>query len=147
MGVKLGSAAAKKQPEPDINVTPLVDVVLVLLIIFMVVTPALDSGEHVELPKIFSVEPKPKDLNPIDVTIALNGRILVDKQPVERSQLKETLVRLHEEAPEKSLLLKTDSRMEYKKVRETFAELQDIGFSGVSLKVVKRKGAPAAAGG
>lgn len=146
MGVKLQSSAAKKQPEPDINVTPLVDVVLVLLIIFMVVTPAIAEGEQIELPKIAEVEQKPKDLNPIEVTIALNGKVIVDEEPVDPARLKQVLIEKHAEDSDRSLLLKTDTRMDYGKVRDTFAELQDIGFSGVSLKVVEKQ-APAAAGG
>ncbi len=137
--------SSKKQPEPDINVTPLVDVVLVLLIIFMVIAPAINDGEHVELPSILQPDPKPKDLNPIDVIVALNGHVLVDKQPIEPSALEATLRRLHQEDPERHLMLKTDSRIPYAQVRKNFALLREIGFKGVSLKVLERK--KAASGG
>ena len=142
MGASLASGS-KKQPEPEMNVTPLVDVVLVLLIIFMVIAPALNDGEHVELPKLLMAE-KEKDLNPIDVVIALNGKVLVDKETIDASQLKGRLKELHQADSERHLMLKADERMEYKKVRTIFAELQDIGFKGVSLKVMEKK---AAAGG
>lgn len=138
MGASLASGP-KKQPEPEMNVTPLVDVVLVLLIIFMVITPALNDGEHVELPALAMPDPKPKDMHPIDVVLAYNGRVLVDTKPVEPNALKAEVRRLHEEDPERVLLLKADSRMDYAKVRDTFAKLQDIGFKGVSLKVTERK--------
>lgn len=121
------------------NVTPLVDVVLVLLIIFMVITPALADGEPIELPKMTAVDPKPKDLHPIDVTIALNGRVIVDEKDVAPGQLEARLRELHAADPERNLLLNTDERVEYKKVRTTFALLQKIGFKGVSLKVVEKK--------
>jgi biopolymer transport protein TolR len=127
------------------NVTPLVDVVLVLLIIFMVITPALNDGEHVEVPEMTKPDPKPKDADPIDVVLAKNGRVLVETVPVERSALRDAVSALHEKSPDRVLLLKADARLEYGRVREAFADLQDIGFKGVSLKVSERKIAEAGA--
>lgn len=138
MGASLGGGS-KKLPEPEINVTPLVDVVLVLLIIFMVITPAINEGEHVELPKLLQADPKPKDMNPIDVTLALNGKVVLDKAPIEPNDLEGKLKELHKAEPDRHLILKTDERIEYKRVRTTFAMLQRIGFKGVSLKVLEKK--------
>ncbi len=135
----LPRSASKKLPEPEMNVTPLVDVVLVLLIIFMVITPALADGEPIELPKMTAVDAKPKDLHPIDVTLALNGRVIVDEKDVEPSSLEARLREIHKAEPDRNLLLNTDERVEYRKVRTTFALLQKIGFKGVSLKVVEKK--------
>jgi biopolymer transport protein ExbD/biopolymer transport protein TolR len=139
MGVSLSAAKTKPQPEPEINVTPLVDVVLVLLIIFMVVTPALQEGEAVNLPEINQADPKAKDDDPIEVTIALNNRAVVADERVPYAELTSRLRKLHKQSPEKKLLLKLDERLPYKQVRETFASLQDIGFKGVSLKVTEKK--------
>ncbi len=136
-------STARQQPEPEINVTPLVDVVLVLLIIFMVIAPALADGEHVELPNVLQPDPKPKDLNPIEVTIALDGTVVVDKEKIPAPQLKARVEALHQADPERFLMLKLDERIAYKKIRETFATLQDIGFKGVSLKVLEKKPAGA----
>ncbi len=130
---------SKKQPEPEINVTPLVDVVLVLLIIFMVIAPTLNEGEHVDLPSVLSPDPKPRDMNPIDVTIALGGKVVVDEQAVAASSLEDTLRSLHAADPERHLMLKTDERLPYEGVRKNFAMLQAIGFKGVSLKVLETK--------
>jgi biopolymer transport protein ExbD/biopolymer transport protein TolR len=138
MGARLGNRS-NKQPEPEINVTPLVDVVLVLLIIFMVIAPALNEGEHIELPSVLKADPKPKDLNPIDVTVALNGKVIVDKQPIAQAEMESTLRRLHESDPERKLLLNTDERLPYESVRKNFAMLQKIGFKGISLKVLEAK--------
>jgi len=143
MGVNLttGRSNKKRQPEPEMNVTPLVDVVLVLLIIFMVIAPALNEGEHIELPSIFQPDPKPKDLNPIDIGMAYGGNYLVDKEAIPEAQLRSRLVKLHAEDPKRNVMLKTDERVPYRKVRENLAMLQKIGFPGVSLKVMERKAA------
>jgi biopolymer transport protein ExbD/biopolymer transport protein TolR len=117
------------------NVTPLVDVVLVLLIIFMVVAPALQEGEAVTLPEITKPDRKAKDANPIEVTIALGGRVAVDDTRMPMEKMWPRLEKLHAEKPERKLRLKTDQRVKYKVVRETFARLQEMGFKGVSLKV------------
>jgi biopolymer transport protein TolR len=145
MGASLSTARRNKQPEPDINVTPLVDVVLVLLIIFMVMVPALAEGEHIELPTIVKPDAKPKDMNPIDVTLAPSGSVVVEEERVEHAQLKAKLQAMHDKEPERALLLKTDEAVPYKRVRETFGLLQGIGFKGVSLKVIEKKQAKAGA--
>lgn len=139
MGMSLKSAASGNQPLPDINVTPLVDVVLVLLIIFMVITPALVEGENIELPTIVQPDPKPRDLHPIEVTVAPNGAVVVEDEHIDPSTLKSKLERLHAQDEKRGLLLKSDSALPYHKIRETFALIQGIGFRGVSLKVNEKK--------
>jgi len=139
MAMTSSSGGRKKLPEPEINVTPLVDIVLVLLIIFMVVTPAMNEGEHIELPELTKTDEKKKDLNPIEVTMAYNGRVLVNKQAIDPAQLVPKVTSLHQEKPDAILMLNADARLEYKVVRDTFKELQNLGFQGVSLKVAERK--------
>jgi biopolymer transport protein TolR len=128
-----------KLPEPEINVTPLVDVVLVLLIIFMVVTPAMAEGEHIELPKLTAVDEKPKDLHPIELTLALNGRILIEKVEVAESAILPKLKELHEADGEKQLRLNADARLPWGRIRTMMAKVQTVGFSGVSIKVEEQR--------
>ncbi len=142
MGMSAKSGHSKL-PEPEINVTPLVDIVLVLLIIFMVVTPAMAEGEHIELPKIMAVEQKPKDLHPMELTLALNGRVLLEKEEVKPADVEAKLKELHAKDPEKHIRLNADKRLPYKKIRDTMKKLQDVGFSGVSIKVEEAAGAKA----
>jgi len=130
-------------PEPEINVTPLVDVVLVLLIIFMVITPALNEGEHVELPAINEIDKKAKE-DAIDLTLALGGIVLLEKQRIAEADLRDRLVQMHDAQPDRKLMLKADTALPYKKIRETFAMAREIGFRGVALKVEKHKPAPGA---
>jgi len=135
MGASTLKIRKSKLPEPEINVTPLVDVVLVLLIIFMVVTPAMAEGEHIELPKLTAVDEKPKDLHPIELTLALNGRILIEKSPVNEADVLPKLRELHKADAEKQLRLNADARLPWGKIRGMMAKVQDVGFSGVSIKV------------
>jgi len=141
MGVSLNAnkATKRQQPEPEINVTPLVDVVLVLLIIFMVVTPALQEGEAVTLPEINQADPKAKDDDPIEVTLAVADRAVVGEERIPYAEVKGRLRALHKQSPEKKVRLKVDQRVPYQRVRETFANMQEIGFKGVSLKVTEKK--------
>jgi biopolymer transport protein TolR len=132
-------SASSKQPNPDINVTPLVDVVLVLLIIFMVIAPALNDGATVQLPIVSTPDPKPKDMNPIKVTLAGDGTTVLNDQRIEAKDLRVQVEKLHEADPGRALMLLTDEKMHYKKVRETFAMLQGIGFKGILLKVTEKK--------
>nr|PZN28212.1 MAG: biopolymer transporter ExbD [Pseudomonadota bacterium] len=150
MGVTIRSSGSAKRLDglagaPEINVTPLVDVVLVLLIIFMVVAPALTEGAPIELPKVTRPDPKPKDMNPIEVAVAADGTVLVEGRSVSTSELSALVERLHGEAPERSLLLKADERCPYEHVRQTFGALQHIGFKSVLLKVTPKQ-APDGAG-
>ena len=147
MGIGLKSTAAGNQPAPDINVTPLVDVVLVLLIIFMVITPALVEGEQIELPTILQPDPKPRDMNPIELTIAPNDAVVLEDEHIRPASLKAKLEALHAQDPKRALLLKSDSNLPYKRIRETFALLQGMGFRGISLKVNERKKAGAKVAG
>jgi biopolymer transport protein TolR len=140
------SASKSKGATPEINITPLVDVVLVLLIIFMVVTPALNEGANIDLPKVLTPDAKQKDMHPIEVTIAPDGTTVVEKQNISPRDLKRTLVALHEKDPTRSLMLKSDQGMKWGKMRNAFVDLQDIGFKGVLLKVIAKK-TPGQAGG
>jgi biopolymer transport protein TolR len=138
MGVAVGGTKAKGA-SPEINITPLVDVVLVLLIIFMVVTPAINEGANIELPKVLSPDPKTKYVNPIEVTIAPDGTTVCEKETIKLPELKSRLIELHKRDPERALMLKSDQGMRWGKMRSAFFDLQDVGFKGVLLKVTEKK--------
>jgi biopolymer transport protein TolR len=140
VGVAISSGNGKKgAATPEINITPLVDVVLVLLIIFMVVTPALNEGAQIELPKVVAPDPKTKYINPIEVTVAPDGTTVLEKETIQLSELKPKLVALHAKDPERALMLKSDQSMKWGKMRAAFFDLQGIGFKGVLLKVTEKK--------
>jgi biopolymer transport protein TolR len=139
MGASLSAGKAAKGATPEINITPLVDVVLVLLIIFMVVTPAINEGAQIELPKVLTPDPRTKYVNPIEVTVAPDGTTVLDKETIKLGQLKAKLVALHAKDQERALMLKSDQGMKWGKMRSLFFDLQDIGFKGVLLKVTEKK--------
>jgi biopolymer transport protein TolR len=129
---------SRNQILPEINVTPLVDVVLVLLIIFMVIAPQLEAGERVELPGIKNIDEKAK-LESITLTVTVSGRYLLEKEPVEEAVLLTTLTAAHEREPTKRLVLKADRAVKYEKVRTLFGQAQNIGFNGVALMVDEKQ--------
>jgi biopolymer transport protein ExbD/biopolymer transport protein TolR len=142
IAIPASSKQRREQATPDINVTPLVDVVLVLLIIFMVIAPALEHGERVELPGILMPDKNQKSkLDPVTVTVVQSGTIYVEKEAVEPLQLAGRLAAIHTAEPDRRVVLKGDSAVDYQKVRDLFTVVQNAGFPGVSLMVTKKKGA------
>ena len=134
-----GSSKKRRDVTPDINVTPLVDVVLVLLIIFMVIAPALEHGERFELPGILAPDKEQKGkLDPVTVTVGRSGTIYLEKAPTTAEALPAQLADIHAREPERRVVLKGDGALDYQKVRDVFAIVQNAGFPGVSLQVQKR---------
>lgn len=137
MGIRHKSPKFGKQPEPDINITPLVDVVLVLLIIFMVVAPALNN-DLVRLPEIAQADPKPKDEDAVELTLAADGSTVLEQKKVDTAALTAELKQIREAKADRQLMIKTDVGVPYERVRTTLALLQELGFKGVSLKVEEK---------
>jgi biopolymer transport protein TolR len=129
-----------KSITPEINVTPLVDVVLVLLIIFMVVTPAIANEDRVLLPEADNPDPKSEgEEKPWEVVLGQDGGFMVDDAPIEVSALRAELERRKAADPSRKVLLLADGRLAYGTVRSAFSMLQGVGFRGVSLKVLERE--------
>ncbi|MFP2906676.1 ExbD/TolR family protein [Pyxidicoccus sp. 3LFB2] len=124
---------------PEMNVTPLVDVVLVLLIIFMVVTPQIEAGASVELPTATNPDKENKELKPVTVSLASNGAFFLDRKELKRDALLIELKAVHQKDPEAPIVLKADRGVRYSEVRGVFKAMQDIGFPGINLQVVDRK--------
>ena len=124
---------------PDINVTPLVDVVLVLLIIFMVVTPQMEQDVQVDLPGIFNPDPEVEGvLDPLKLTVVKKGEYYVEKDRLDLDQAIERLSLEHAAEPTRRLLLKADAKLTYGDVREIFSRAQGVGFPGMALMVGER---------
>jgi len=120
--------------QPDMNVTPLVDVVLVLLIIFMVVAPRMEQDIPVTLPGIFNPDPDVDVQSPpIQVTVKDAGQYHIDGQTYDLDTAVATLALQHAADPYRRLDLRGDTKLKYKDVREIYGRVQQLGFPGLSL--------------
>jgi len=125
----------------DINVTPLVDVCLVLLIIFMVVTPMLQKGVDVQLPETAKPEKMPEGAKQITVAIKLDGTVYLEKEPLEtKAEKVRAFKELFEKSPEKDVVIKADKRLKYREVREVMRVINEAGFAGVGLVADRKVG-------
>jgi biopolymer transport protein TolR len=142
--LRSGKKHAKGKLNADINVTPLVDVVLVLLIIFMVVTPMIASGVAVDLPRTANHSKKPDDGKDIIVSITTNKAVYVGQRPIAIKELQRVIEEEKRRHPEKSLFVKGDSRTTYGAVREVMEVIHKTGVEDVMLgtEEVKPTGAP-----
>jgi len=136
--VRLTRKFRPAEVQPDMNVTPLVDVVL-LLIIFMVVAPRMDQDVQVELPGIFNPDPDAKGvMDPLKVTIAKAGEYHINDQQYDLDGAIEYLSAEHALDPYRRLALRADARLTYGDVRGILARSQEVGFPGTSLMVGER---------
>jgi biopolymer transport protein TolR len=125
----------RRAPMAEINVTPLVDVMLVLLIIFMVTAPLLVSGVPVELPKSRAKQVELPD-EPLDITVDREGKVYVDGEPVSRAELPKRLEAVAaEQTPEnpRKIMLRGDTSIAYGNMMRVMGELNRAGLNSVTM--------------
>ncbi|HEY6561422.1 MAG TPA: biopolymer transporter ExbD [Polyangiaceae bacterium] len=132
MAMQLGPARGLKS---DINVTPFVDVALVLLIIFMVITPMLQRGKDVRLPKAHSSEAARTDPNLIVVSVTADKRVWLNDQAHTEQSLGPAVKSQLALSPASRVLIKGDESLSVGDVRRAVASVQRAGASGVTLAV------------
>ncbi len=125
----LGSSGVRS----DINVTPLVDVCLVLLIIFMVVTPMLQKGVDVALPSTTKPEKMPENEKQLEVSIKADGSVFIGQNWIPEDNLPAMLEEIHSNNPDRQVVVKGDKRLKYKEVRGVMRLLNEAGFTRVGL--------------
>jgi biopolymer transport protein ExbD/biopolymer transport protein TolR len=122
----------------EINVTPLVDVVLVLLIIFMVVTPMLSRGVKVDLPETAHHDKKQDTGEQLVVSVTDDGRVRVGDEPAAGAAITEA-VRRHLGPRAREVHVKADRRLEYGRVREVLERIHAAGAAQVALGTDEKK--------
>ncbi|MCB9664944.1 MAG: biopolymer transporter ExbD [Alphaproteobacteria bacterium] len=134
MGAKLGSGGG---PIADINVTPLIDVVLVLLVVFMVVTPMLQSGLPVDLPVATQSETVNDVGQFIVVSVTEDRGWWVEQESVDVGTLVEAINVEYAKNPSRAILVKADKDLEYGKVREVMDILGDARITSILVAAAK----------
>lgn len=128
----------------EINVTPFVDVMLVLLIIFMVATPMMAEGLEVDLPQTRQVEVLPTDVDHLVLTVRKDGSMFLDEYKVEREELEGFLQRLVKEK-NKGLFLQADKEVPYGIVVDVMGRIKAVGIEKIGVVALKEDLAPASA--
>ncbi len=122
----------KYLPLAEINVTPMVDVMLVLLVIFMVTAPLLTVGVPINLPKTSAAkvtEPK----QPVILSLDRHGKIFIGDEPIADADLKPRLVGLAAEDPSRIVYVRGDRTIQYAQVMDVLGVVNNAGFAKVSL--------------
>jgi biopolymer transport protein TolR len=132
MGFGMGGGSPE-EVKGDINVTPLVDVCLVLLIIFMVVTPMLQSGVDVMLPQGPHAEKKPGKEGDLVISIKQDGTVFVGQDWIPDRNLVTYLQAEYQKDPSRIVMLKADKRINYGKVRTVMKAANEAEFTSVAI--------------
>ena len=134
------SARRRRPPMSQINVTPFVDVMLVLLVIFMITAPLLTVGVEVDLPETDS-PPLSGDDEPLSITITGDGTTYLQETEVALTDLIPKLRAITERRPDVRIFIRGDREIEYGRVMEVMGVLNAAGFNNVALVTEPRRSA------
>ena len=132
MGMNLNSQGSEHTAVSDINVTPLVDVMLVLLVIFMVTAPLLTQGVDVNLPAT-NTSPLASNHEPLMITVRKDGTPFIEKNAVTVAQLTEKVAAIRKNNPELPVFVRGDQNATYGAVMMVMSQLQQAGVDRVGL--------------
>jgi biopolymer transport protein ExbD len=124
----------------DINVTPLVDVCLVLLIIFMVVTPMLQKGVPINLPVTEDPEKTPDTDKQLQISVKADGSVYLGPTVVRKDQVQTELENIHTKTPDREIAVKGDKQVKYGDVLDVLKACREVGFNNVGLIAQPKKG-------
>lgn len=132
-GGKRRRSHAKRRPMAEINVTPFVDVMLVLLIIFMVAAPLMTVGVPVELPKTAATALPNEDEEPLTIAISAEGAIMLQKTEIDAATLIPKLRAIAAERESDKVFLRADGSVSYERVMQVMGALNAGGFRDIGL--------------
>lgn len=138
MGMILGSGASggrrgRRALNAEINVTPFVDVMLVLLIVFMITAPLLVRGEEVALPKTKSGPIVQEDDAPLSITIKADGTVFVQSTQIALNELGPKLDAITKQGYDKKIFVRGDGQLEYDRLMEVVAEVRSVGYTRLAF--------------
>lgn len=117
----------------EINVTPFVDVMMVLLVVFMVAAPLLTVGVPIDLPDSEAKAISQEDNKPLEVTLDKKGQIFIGEEKVKRSRLIALLGSMTNNDPDRVIYIRADSKLDYGQVMQTLGAINGAGFRKVAL--------------
>ncbi|WP_227657424.1 protein TolR [Candidatus Magnetaquicoccus inordinatus] len=132
MGVNFNSQGSEHGAMSDINVTPMVDIMLVLLVIFMVTAPLLTQGVDVNLPTT-NASPLQSKREPLVITVAQDGTTYIEKNPQTSTQLIEKVSEIRKGNPDLPIFVRGDRKTPYGAVMIVMSQLQQAGVDKVGL--------------
>jgi biopolymer transport protein TolR len=127
-----GRGRGRIRPMSEINVTPFVDVMLVLLIVFMVTAPLLTVGVPVDLPKT-KAQSLSQDREPLSVSVRRDGRIYLQRVPVDEADLVARLTAIATNGYDQRIFVRGDKAVDYGRVMEVMALISSAGFTHIGL--------------
>ncbi len=127
-----GNSSCKRKLVSEINVTPMVDVMLVLLIIFMITAPMMTQGVDVELPET-TARPLRQEQTPIIISINKNGQIYLNRTKSNPALVKQELIKMAQKGTDRSVLLKADKKVPYGLVVSVMADVKGAGFDKLGM--------------
>lgn len=136
-----GRRSARRGRLAEINVTPFVDVMLVLLIVFMVTAPLLTVGVPIELPRTEAKQLE-SETEPLTISIRADGTIFVQETVIDREELVEQMRAISREGYERRIFIRADTTAEYGLVADVMARLSASGFTNLGLVTDTRENAP-----
>ena len=133
--MEIGSPSrGRRSSLSQINVTPFVDVMLVLLIIFMVTAPMLDQGVEVDLPEVTESPGLPTQQQPLVITLEKNGRISIGKTSIDKiSKLGPVLKQALKDKPDQEVFLEADEKVAYGRVVKIMAAVKQAGVEKLGM--------------
>ena len=136
-----GNGRRRYRPMADINVTPLVDVMLVLLIVFMITAPMITSGVNVKLPQA-NAKPVNSDSKPITITVNAQDQIYLQNSQVQLANLVSTLQQISQNNNDQRVFVRGDKDVSYGDMLQVMATITQGGFTKVALLAQQPTSAP-----